>query len=52
MERFFDKISLVIGGAGLMTTWASFSIGEYIYGGVFGVLTTLLLFSGFTGGKK
>ena len=52
MEKFFDKISLIFGGIGLVFAGASYTAGEFVTTGVLGVVSALLLFAGMTEAKK
>lgn len=52
MEKFFDRISLVISGIGIAFSYAHFLASEYITCGILGVVSLVLLYAGFTGGKK
>ena len=52
MEKFFDKLSLLISGAGFAFSFCSFMAGNAVTGVILDVVSILLLFAGMTGGKN
>jgi hypothetical protein len=52
MEKFFDKLSLLVSGAGFAFSFYSFMAGNVVAGVVLDVVSLLLLFAGMTGGKN
>jgi hypothetical protein len=52
MEKFLDKISLVLSGAGITYGVLHLITGSLWYGSAFMLTGVLLLFAGMTSGKK
>ena len=52
MEKFFDKIGLVLSGIGIAFSYGAISAGFYITGGVTALVSLLLFYAGMTEDKK
>ena len=52
MERFFDKIGLVLSGMGMAFAYGAITAEFYVLGSITGLVSLVLFYAGMTEGKK